>query len=583
MLAHSRRLLAPRAPSRERIRRVGTRRCQLQTLATLGALGWFAAALAPPPLWAAPSLRVRAQVGIELQAVPSANGISVRGEIRDDLGAALPGRELQLRIEPGAAAGRTQSRTLHSDGRGRFVSNLGALTNAQISVDYDGDNYYQRASATRTIEPQRSEVQLEFSEPSQLALSLDQANHSVVLRALSPLGGAGLAISLQDELARPLASGVTDATGTLRLDPSSALLGEPGLGELVATTAGDETRAAARGVKALLRTRATQVEISANFAQERALLHLHVRLHTQAGPLAGRAVGVFIDDAHLATLLTDAHGQATRTLPAQRLQPGRHSLVARFEGDTPGLLASRSEPLALAIAPHLGPSTLWLLLPALASLGFVLWSLRRGAQPMRDALPSPASAPEVQLGALLRERGAQVFSIEGHVIDGESGIALAALIALLDPIGHELRLEADGGGHFASPDLAAAEYRVLVWMAGYAPARFHVRIPHAGTGSGVRVALRNLRGLALDAYAALAERVFASEATSSMATVRETLAAAASGAPSLQQVSMRVEELAYARTMPTEDDLDALQREIDAAIADRSASSQPEAAPTLEQ
>jgi hypothetical protein len=582
MLAQTRRPLALRVPACACSGvGAGSRRRQLRALSLLC---WLAASLAPAPLSAAPSLRVRAQVGIELQTVPTANGISVRGEIRDDLGAALLGRELQLRIEPSAATARTQTRTLRSDGRGRFASSLGALTSGRVSVDYEGDTYYQRASASQTIEPQRSEVILEFSEPNQLAVSLDEATAAIVVRALSPLGGAGLAIAIEDELARPIAAGVTDATGVLRLNRSSAGLGEPGLGELVAATAGDATRSAARSVKALLRTRATQVELKANFTQERGLLQLQVRLHTQAGALAQRAIGVFIDEAHLATLLSDAKGQSTRTLSAQRLAPGRHSLVARFEGDTPGLLASRSAPATLLIAPHLGPSPLWLVLPALASLAFVLWSLRRGAQPIRAVLPSPASPPEVQLGAPLRER-TQRFAIEGRVIDGESGLALPAMIALLDPSGLELRLQADGGGQFTSPDLAAAEYHVLVWAAGYAPAQFEIRIPHAGTGSAVRIALRNLRGLALDAYAELAERVFASEAISSMATVRETLVAAASGASahSLQELSQRVEELAYARTLPTEDDLEVLQRAIAQAIAERNVQVQPEAAPTLEQ
>ena len=67
---------------------------------------------------------------------------------------------------------------------------------------------------------------------------------------------------------------------------------------------------------------------------------------------------------------TDAQGNASRTLQADALGlgEGEHNLLARFASDLPGLTASESRRIALQIQPPARPSSLWLVLPAIASM-----------------------------------------------------------------------------------------------------------------------------------------------------------------------------------------------------------------------
>jgi hypothetical protein len=80
-----------------------------------------------------------------------------------------------------------------------------------------------------------------------------------------------------------------------------------------------------------------------------------------------------------------------------------------------------------------------------------------------------------------------------------------------------------------------------------------VRIPHAGEGTGLRVRLRSLRTLALDAHRPLLRHVFPAREQQHTATVRETLRGAPPlwPRPALEQLSSLVEQTAYAPNEPT--------------------------------
>jgi hypothetical protein len=527
----------------------------------LAILVWLANASAS----AAPSLRVRAQVGIELHAVYAGAVLRLDGTIHDDLGAPLANRELTAHIEPLSSDARPQLRRLRSDEHGRFQLESSSRPDVacRVTVEFDGDAFYERTASSQTVETQRAELRLRWRKPDDLRLSLDQSTVHLAVQASSAIGGAGVRVVFENELARVIASGMTDSDGSVDVQVETAALGAPGLGELVARSAGDAQRTAARSGKPVLRLRATQLALTASYDASRTQLALAVKLATHAGPVAERAVGLFMDDHHLVTLVTDEHGRAARTVTPDEaaLPEGPHQLRARFEADVPGLASSRSPVLALTFAPAPQPNALFLIVPAIASLAFALWTARRSRAERLQEVRVPPEAPEVRFGTQARGRSAPMFAFDGNIEDVDSGEALSALLTIAGS-GAITEVASDLGGRFVTPNLAADTYHVTAHVEGYAPTTFSFVIPHHGTGANMTVSLRSLRALALETYAPVAQRVLRSEQRLQTATVREALAAAVSGrraGPTLVTLTESVERTAYAAPIPHADDLADLQ------------------------
>jgi hypothetical protein len=538
---------------------VQTRRFSL----ALAMLVWLTNASAS----ATPSLRVRAQVGIELHAVYAGAVLRLDGTIHDDLGAPLANRELTAHIEPLSSDARVQRRRLRSDEQGRFQLESSSRLDVacRVTVEFEGDAFYERAASSQIVETQRAELRLHWRKPDDLRVSIDQPSVHLAVQASSAIGGAGVRVVFENELAQVIGSGMTDADGALDVQVESTALGAPGLGELVARSAGDAQRTAARSGKPVLRMRATRLALSATYDASHTQLALAVELTTHAGPVAERAVGLFMDDRHLVTLITDEHGRAARTLtPAEAALPeGQHQLRARFEADVPGLASSRSPALALTFAPAPHPDALFLIVPAIASLAFALWTARRSRAERLQEVRVPPEAPEVRFGTPARGRSAPLFTCSGTIEDVDSGEPLSALLTIAASSGATTEVASDLGGRFMTPKLPADSYQLTAHVEGYAPTAFSLVIPHHGTGANMTVSLRSLRALALEAYAPLAQRVLRSEQRLQTATVREALAAAISGrraGPTLATLTESVERTAYAAPIPHADDLEELQR-----------------------
>jgi len=522
---------------------------------------------------ATPSLRVRARIRLELQAAVSDAGIRLQGFVRDDLDVPLARRELQVRVQ---GPGRPQLRALSSDEAGRFAAAFSVPPgHYALLVVFEGDAFYERAELTQAVDPERSELELAFVAPQERRVRLDEPITRLVLGASSAIGGHGLFIEVRDELARLVAAGTTGADGRVTFDVPSEQLGEPGVGEVVAESAGDAKRLGARVTKPLLRSRATQTTLQADWDRAAQRLHLRLRLATHAGPLAQKAVGVFVDATHLVTLATDRHGRAQRSLVASTLEPGSHRIVARFESDAAGLDASESPSVRLEVTAPTQLNAGWLIAPVVASLLLAVWSARRAKRAEASEESVPSTPPEVRFGAPIRGRNT-FYTLDGAVHDIESGAALSATLQIASSSRVETELQTAADGRFASAVLANDSYQIRVSSAGYASTAFDVRIPHLGTGSGIRVALRSLRAAALDAHAPVARRVLNSEARLQVATVRDTLQAAVSGeraGATLAQLTELVEHVAYARPVPHDRDLCEVERVATRALADLDAQS----------
>jgi hypothetical protein len=347
----------------------------------------------------------------------------------------------------------------------------------------------------------------------------------------------------------------------------------PGAGAIVATSRADDTHAAARAELAIVRRLETELDAEATLASRdspRVELRAQLRPHGDSKlVLANKAIGVFVDGAHLATLTTDAQGSVRRTLelPITAGDTDRElSLVARFDPDAPWLGASHSRAVRLTLHGHAPPSPLWLLLPVALSIVLARVLARRARPRLLPDAQARSSVPGIQAGATRRRGPAALRDIDGRVVDATTGQPLtAAGVELIDAQG-EVRiasLAADGSFRFSALPSGKLELRAAA--DGYAPVHASIAVPHAGEGSGLRVGLVSLRKLALDKQRPIAARVLASERQALSATPREVLdharrkhGAAGQVPEALDSLTERVERAAYGQAQPNAQDLTAI-------------------------
>lgn len=532
---------------------------------------WWALCLAsvlaaPTAVWAEPMLRVRAQVTLELRVSGKEPGLRVEGSLSDDLGARLTHRPLHVAFRGASAAtlpANARNRNIRTDARGQFALDAPCV-GCSVQVEFAADAYYEHANASQIVVAPRPALSLDFLEPSELAVSLDRESVSLVVRASGPARVDQVPIELLNELARPIAQGKTGADGVLRLRVEASLLGPYGLGELVARVPATVEHAAARVTKAILRTVQTQTDLQAKLDAKRRTLKVSLQLQAAAQPIVQRAVGVYVDDQHVSTLISDERGFASAelVLDDNTLTVGKHRVHASFQSDIPGLLSSESAIVPLEVAEPARPNSAWLLLPVLASILFVLWSARRKPAHTKRAETAVMAGPEVRMGVETRGRSAPLLTISGRVEDVDTGHPLLAAIELSanDQLVHSVQTTADGT--FETEALPAGEYQARVIAPGYAGIAFVFTLPHHGACSNMQISARSLRVLALDTYGSFAAHMLP-DARVRGKTVRETLSAAVGGASAssrLAELARSTETIAYARAIPYEGDLHDLQR-----------------------
>jgi hypothetical protein len=202
----------------------------------------------------------------------------------------------------------------------------------------------------------------------------------------------------------------------------------------------------------------------------------------------------------------------------------------------------------------------WIAIPSLLSLVFSWLVARRnvwfGARP-----PAPVARAGVQLGAAKRRAPSQ-SGLDGVIEDADTGRPLArAALRVIRNDGREVSAAVKADGSFSIPQLEPGAYRVEARAPGYALEASDVRIPHAGEGTGMRVRLRSLRTLALEAHRPLLRRVFPAREQQQTATVRETLRSAPAewAGPALERLSALVEHTAYAPDEPSVEHVQAIE------------------------
>jgi hypothetical protein len=523
--------------------------------------------VAPSTALGQPLVRVRAETRIQLSAEPSEHGVTVRGSVVDDLGAGLGDRVVHLTVSPEASDGTGEQRlSVRTSPDGTFATSL-ALPHARyrILASFPDEPLQTGGNAVETLDLSKRNVQLAFVKPAQARIDLERAEHEVVVHARSVGETRGLEVVLSDETGRELGRGLTDTQGVFQTALRANALGKPGRGRLQASTQGDAARSGAHAAIDLLRFARTQLGLRAQPNVARGSLVVSGRLDSLGKPLAGKAIGLFDGNEHLASVATDDRGsfryEAIR-LPLPGGEDRVLSLQARYESEAPWLGSSRSAPQRVALAAPEPPSP-WPLGAMLGACGLLLWLLRRRELP-RLAASDTVFTAGVRASGDRTSALRSVREIAGEVRDAQTQrpIAGAELVLAHTTTAVESQLQTDAGGRFRSTALADGKWRLRVTAHGYRGVETEIDVPHRGQWSGLQVALQSLRALARLAYKPAALRRLRSPAWFEQLTPRETLEVAredGKGEAAFAQLTDLVERALYARRTPTEQDIAAIE------------------------
>jgi hypothetical protein len=521
-------------------------------------------------------VHVRASSRLELRVSLQAKGAEVSGALIDDAGEPLAGRAVEVALR-GEAAREFRPRSLRTRKDGTFRLQVAVPAARGVAeARFDGDAHHEPSEGTQTFDLQKLETQLRFVEPRDLRVDLGDEGQALVVAASSEAFAGGLEITIEDEGGRLIARGISGDDGVFRASLPAARLGPPGLGRLFAKTYGDGLRAAAQAEIQVLRYEQSRLSLQTGVDRDRGRLLLSGSLRDRHGALADRAVGLFDQERHLATVVTDDKGgfrHAVLQLPEPGSPPLDLALQARFESDATWLTSSRSSTVTLRLQPEPSANASWLLVP-IAACALLLWLLGRKEVP-RDArtLRDEPSEPGLHRARPLRHHARADFDVTGRVVDHEFETGLSGAKVRLDNELHAsgpaicIELETDARGGFRSPALTPGRFTLHVSADGYVPLEDVLTVPHRGELSDLRVRLQNRRAAAFVAYKPVAARALPAAELWGRWTPRETLDYAVrhrGAGAELAQLTAHLERAAYARTPPSQQDLALIRRAADA-------------------
>jgi hypothetical protein len=544
-----------------------------------GACGaiWALAALAALAS-AQPVVRVRANTRIKLERVESGRSLTLHGSLVDDLDTPLAGRTVQVTITPRTADERASRRTLRTDAEGGFRVAVAALRGVYVArARFDGDAHCASSERALELDLAKAELRLRFLLPREPRIDLDTGRHAIALLASSQQGGAALEVALEDENGRVLARGRTSSDGTFRATLDSDAFGSPSAGRLIARSPGDALRSSALAELSVIRARRSSLSLRAARDPSHGRVVLSGSLRTQQEGLAHQAIGLYQDEEHLGTVLTDEHG-AFRYAELRLPEPGAAArtlhVQARFSSGAPWIGSSASNVLGIRLSPPKPPASLWLLGP-FAVTALCLWLLLRRARREDD----PEATLVVADGAGIRAGPGRArgrpdhWHIDGEVLDASHRTPVRAALVRLERDGVDrVELVVDGSGGFHSSVLAKGDWKLSICASGYRELSANFSVPHRGQWSNIRVQLASLRSAAVMAYKPVAFRAMPSPELWQRWTLRETLESARQSGratESFVQLTERVERAAYAEKPPDEAEIEAIESVAAASMAPR--------------
>ena len=400
---------------------------------------------------AAVKVQVRGTVNIDARAVARGDRLEVHGVLKDDTGrplgqARIRGRLRRERngpiqpIQRPTPCSPTTVRDLHlateeilvdTDGAGSFCVSL-ATTDKRgvVSLEFDGDRYYEHAEATIDVDSSRRSLALSFS-PEPHALSLESETQTIRLDTrLEPAEDAPneplqLRLLLEDKSGarRELARAAVPAGERALLKLSTHDLGQPGPASLIAEFAGSDAIQPARRIAPILRTLLVTLSAAGPVspADPRDGADLTIAVGSALGAVPGGAVEALVAGESVgAAPVSDgfAHVVATFSTTAKSVP-----VTLRYLPNAEWYKAGPPISLEVPVSP---PSPLRRLPWIVAALAVGLWVVRtwwrppRTEKPDRERISLPPGRPSLDV----IELGPAHSGWRGRVLDGHDGTPL---------------------------------------------------------------------------------------------------------------------------------------------------------------
>jgi hypothetical protein len=526
---------------------------------------WLCATVA----WAQPVVVVRSESRLELDVRRAEDGgLDVTGALRDDLGAALPDRDVALELSRANAhehdhirGSHVTTRSVHTGTDGTFTARFatspppfGAPIDYVIDATYEGDTEHVGTRATRFFDVDRAHVVLRLTIAGGARIDLSETAHALDIVATSSAGGDGLAMTLSDERDVTLGTGVTDASGTLHLELASHALGPPAAGRLIVRTLGDAGRTEAQTEVPVVRFRPTEttLELAGSRIAPGEPIRASGALTDGRDPLEREAIGVFVGDVLVRTLLTDDGGRFTTSITLDDVPDleGHVSVRARFAGDAPWVPASESPAVTAEIVRPTSWAWLWALVPIALSVAIALWSLgrERAVSPSRARVPL---GPGIALGQRT-SLAANRMDVSGIVLDATTSEPLAGIAVTLG----DISTTTDQQGRFALEMPSRGTAELVAVGVEHLPARLAIAAPHRGELSSLAIRLTGRRATTFAALRLVADHLAPTSDASTAMTQREILEhlrARGASPPSLPRLVSMVEVACYGAAPPTDD------------------------------
>jgi len=452
---------------------------------------------------AQPRIHVRGGSALQITATADHAVLHTIGLLTDDAGAALGGRMIELSIaaaeDAQLATRRTTTRT-NAAGAFRYEFAIDDRQDWTVRASFAGDANIDAAQSSTRTQARKTMVTLTIAEPASRRIDLDQDELIVQIRASSAGSLVGASILLRDELGRTLAAGTVDGGDQWRTTISTARLGSPGTGRLIASFGGDAEHASSEVTLDVLRFRATKVTAKATVTSRRIVV---AGVVTDSGgrPLSSQTATVVANGRRIATVLTDSEGKFAVTEDDTWPQAPSYRIVAEHESSAPWWIGGRSAPLNVVVPKPWRPGW-WLLALVTVTSAALLVLMTRRDRPGRDggnATRTGAFGSRVDL-AQPQPQDSPQQSIRGLVVDSITLRPVVGAAVTCSASKQAFGSVTSVDGAFELLDLPIGNWTLRASAPGYTATSAHVTIPQRGEWTGVRVRLRSLRQSALDHY-----------------------------------------------------------------------------------
>ncbi len=463
-------------------------------------------------------LRVRGAAVLSLDAQAAGTTLQLSGVLRDELGAPLPQRDVELVVTSLDAGTRVARVTLRTDMQGRFTSQHRLQAgNYQATVRFIEDEHLEGAQAQAKRELRALPVKVEAQGPG---FVLGEAR-AAPLRVRASVGGVGVRDVLRVTREGQEVGAITlDHYGRGALELKELLT--PGDNLFTVTLGGELASAAPAGSALSSQTSVRYAPLDQLTLTTRARytyrslargLVVSGRVETPQGPAPEQELRVAFrreseggeEAVAQERARTSASGEFEAFLPDARLSDGVWVGEVTLIPDAGAWHRVKTEPIMIERAASRWTlnlvGALAILIGLLALFARALrqaqdaWQQRRWRQVLaRDLSPEPHEALRVEaLDALPEgEQAAELDAVGGLVWDVWRKRPVAGAEVTLQAEGADgpaLSARTNARGHFIIGPGAPGVYELAVSAPGFARGKIEVTLPHTGQWSACRMGL----------------------------------------------------------------------------------------------